>query len=66
MASIDKCKPCDKKECFGCEECRCIVLVDNNFGNKACPFFKTREQVEKEQEYVRQRLETRQIKAKAF
>lgn len=46
---------CKWDECAGNENGQCVVLVSNTF-TKPCPFFKTREQVEKEHEYVRQRL----------
>ena len=47
---------CDKKECFACEEWNCLILTKNDFGNKECPFFKTKEQVEEEREYCRKRM----------
>ena len=46
---------CGVVECFGCEEGHCIILTKNNF-NKACPFFKTREQVAKEKAMCAQRM----------
>ena len=54
---------CNRAECFGCQEGECLVLIENNFGQKGCPFFKTKEQVESEKEYCRERLnEIRGIK----
>lgn len=52
------CPACDKAECFGCEDGACLVLIKNDFGYKECPFFKTREQVEKERQYCRNRMAT--------
>lgn len=35
---------CGKSTCFGFFRGRCAVLCDNNFGERICPFFKTKEQ----------------------
>lgn len=43
------CPDCDNRECFGNEGDKCRVLVDNNFGGRKCPFFKTREQIDREE-----------------
>ena len=47
---------CVAGECFACEEGQCTVLVDNNFGTRKCPFFKTKEQVANEEEAYEKRL----------
>lgn len=47
---------CNVTECFGCDEGRCTVLIDNKFEGKKCPFFKTREQVAEEKAYCEKRL----------
>ena len=39
---------CNRKDCFGCEDGKCVVLVKNNFGPNGCPFFKTKQQAEEE------------------
>ena len=52
---------CDKDECAACNHGYCIALHDNDFGNRDCPFFKTREQNEAEQEYCTKRM-TEKIK----
>ena len=39
---------CDKVDCAGCQEGRCISLTDNKFKNKECPFYKTKEQAEED------------------
>lgn len=57
MKDMEKCPDCNRTECFGCEDGRCVVLIDNNFKKMKCPFFKTREQVKQEKEYCRERRE---------
>lgn len=47
---------CTMAECNACVECHCIALIDNDFGGKPCPFFKTKEQAEMEKEYCEKRL----------
>ena len=39
---------CGVEECFACENHYCMILNNNEFGYRMCPFFKTKEQVEKE------------------
>lgn len=56
MVDYRKFPVCDVTECFGCEDGHCIVLIEKNFGERECPFFKTREQVAEEKEYCRNRL----------
>ena len=46
---------CGEVECFACDDGHCIILTKKNF-KKACPFFKTKEQVKNEKEYCRQRM----------
>ena len=33
---------CDNKECFAYADGRCRSLSNNNFGNRACSFFKNK------------------------
>ena len=47
---------CYAAECASCVDGRCVVLLDNSFAERKCPFFKTREQVAKEKAYCEQRL----------
>ena len=47
---------CASLKCASCDDFRCLALSDNDFGTKKCPFFKTKEQVEQEKEYCRNRL----------
>lgn len=56
MTAYKNCPICNMTECFGCEDGHCIVLTKKNFGERECPFFKTREQVAEEKEYCRNRL----------
>lgn len=41
---------CNREDCFACEGGQCVVLTNTNFGDRECPFFKTKEQAEKEKE----------------
>ena len=56
MKEIDNSQVCQVVECFACHESRCTVLIDNNFGGRRCPFFKTKEQVEGEDRHYNERL----------
>lgn len=47
---------CNMPECFASEEKHCTILTKKEFGGRRCPFFKTREQVEEEREYCRNRM----------
>ena len=55
MPKLNDCPKCERAECACCAGGYCVVLTNNDF-NKDCPFFKTKEQVAKEQEYCQQRL----------
>lgn len=48
--------PCNRVDCFAHEDGHCVLLVNNNFGEKGCPFFKTTQPCEEEQAYCRERL----------
>ncbi len=40
---------CDKHtDCFANRGGRCLCLIDNDFGNKDCPFYKGRKRYEEE------------------
>lgn len=54
--SKNECPVCNEAECFACENGLCVVLKDNDFKGKKCPFFKTNEQAEKEQAYCEERI----------
>lgn len=44
---------CDRTDCAACMNRHCTILVDNNFGDRECPFFKTWDQNEEEIAYCR-------------
>lgn len=50
------CPACHMAECFACEDEHCLILTRNYFGERKCPFFKTKEQTEKEREYCHNRM----------
>lgn len=56
MSRNNICPPCNVDECFACENGLCLILTSNDFGKRECPFFKTAEQVEREQEYCEMRM----------
>lgn len=39
---------CEERTCFANKNGNCIVLINNDFHGKHCPFFKTEERLEKE------------------
>lgn len=47
---------CHFYSCFACEKGHCTVLEDNNFGDKFCPFFKSRAQVKQGRQDALDRL----------
>lgn len=47
---------CTAAECAACVEGHCNALTNNNFGERKCPFFKTKEQAAKEKDYCKKRL----------
>ena len=36
---------CNREDCFGYKNGKCVVLIDNNFGNRECPFYKNNDQI---------------------
>lgn len=56
MGNENKCPICNKDECAAHKEGHCVILIDNNFGDRDCPFFKTNEQVKKEKAYCMMRM----------
>ena len=51
MEVFDDYPLCAKDDCAACVNKRCIALRDNDFGSKECPFYKTKEQNEKENKH---------------
>lgn len=47
---------CNRGDCFACKDGKCVALADNSFGQRACPFFKTAEQVETERKAAKSRM----------
>ena len=47
---------CTRKECYNCTNGKCAALTDNDFGQRACPFFAPREQVQEKQKACLKRL----------
>ena len=37
------------RDCFANQKGRCTCLIDTNFGGKCCPFYKSREVIDREQ-----------------
>lgn len=56
MKEIKDFPRCSSVECFACEEGHCLILTNNKFKGKPCPFFKTKEQVLNEQARCKERL----------
>lgn len=46
---------CEKSSCFGFFRGRCAVLCDNNFGERVCPFYKTKEKKRQQEMKGRER-----------
>ena len=49
--------PCNAVACFAHKDGYCICLKDNDFGNKRCPFFKTKSQYKKQVKKCEERLQ---------
>ena len=47
---------CIRKKCFANFGCECIVLSDNDFGDRPCPFYKTKEQLDAGRRRAKERL----------
>lgn len=39
---------CNRDDCFAHKDGKCVLLTSNCFGERECPFFKTKEQAEAE------------------
>ena len=44
------CPACDIARCFANENGKCELLTDNDFGERECPFFKTKARAAREKE----------------
>ena len=56
MAANNAYPTCNKVECGANEDGFCTCLLRNDFGERECPLFKTKEQCEKEKAYCQDRL----------
>jgi len=49
--------PCERKGCFAYKGGVCLALTDNKFkDNKPCPFFKTKEELDAQEELCKERM----------
>lgn len=48
---------CDTSTCFAYKSGRCVILIDNNFGERKCPFYKT-QSAEEEIAHTKRRTNT--------
>lgn len=46
---------CKRLDCRGNIRGECTVLTDNNFGDRECPFFKTRKEFEEQEKYFEEK-----------
>ena len=54
--NIKRCPACGMEECAAYMDGHCVALIDNDFGGKKCPFFKTKAQNDEEIVEAEQRL----------
>ena len=54
--------PCGVNKCAANEKDHCLALTQNNFGDRKCPFYKTKEQNEKELKYCQKRMAELEIR----
>lgn len=45
-----QCPSCSRYNCFAYDNGKCVILRDNDFGRRECPFFKTQRQLDREEE----------------
>ena len=53
---------CNREDCFANLDGKCVLLLDNDFGNRECPFYKTKKQAEAENEYYQRLADIRNFK----
>lgn len=49
-SSCYECPECDRNNCFAYSNGECVILTDNDFGARECPFYKTQAQFERERD----------------
>lgn len=65
MSKKTECAPdCDNNKCFAQEFGKCRILINNDFNGRACPFFKTKEQLAEEERKRRIREELMSLEGK--
>lgn len=47
---------CTRTVCFACRTYGCTILNDSDFGDRKCPFFKTKKEFERDRELCRERI----------
>lgn len=47
-SSCYECPSCDRNNCFAYSNGECVILTDNDFGERECPFYKTQAQFERD------------------
>ena len=53
MPRLDEYPKCDRFSCFAYSDGKCVILTNNNFGKRACPFYKTPAQIAAEEARVK-------------
>ena len=46
---------CKRLDCRGNIRGECTVLTDNNFGDRECPFFKTRKEFDEQEKHFEEK-----------
>lgn len=49
-SSRSSCPRCGTSTCFAYKSGKCVILIDNNFGKRKCPFYKSQAQFERERD----------------
>lgn len=58
MSEVDRANSpdCQNNKCFGCDNGKCLILSDNDFKGRSCPFFKTQKQLDDEEKKRKRRM----------
>lgn len=51
---------CRNNRCFANDYGKCVILTDNDFNGRSCPFFKTKAQLDFEEKKRKKRLGEKQ------
>jgi hypothetical protein len=41
---------CNREDCFACVDGKCVLLNNNDFGKRECPFYKTNDKINNTEE----------------